>query len=124
MEIEVSQDGFVNMLRSINGGALVEELDREMIKGVQAIFDHGGKAEITLKIKIDRVANLETAVNISHDVTAKHPREARAKKAMFITKGSGLSDQYQEQAGLPLGAPTESKRPTLSPVSHFKGDSA
>tara|TARA_R110000772_G_scaffold48089_4_gene109876 strand:- start:64537 stop:64911 length:375 start_codon:yes stop_codon:yes gene_type:complete len=124
MEIEVSEDGFINVIRCISGGALVEELDREMIKGVQAIFDHGGKSEITLKIKIDRVANLETAVNISHDVTAKHPKEARGKKAMFITKGSGLSDQYQEQGGLPLGTPTEAKRPNLSPVSHFKGDSA
>jgi hypothetical protein len=124
MEIEVSEDGFINALRSINGGALVEELDRELIKGVQAIFDHGGSSEITLKFKVSRIPGMEKAVNIRHNVAAKHPQEERPAKAMFITAGSGLSDQYQEQQGLPLGTPTEAKRPSLSPISHIKGDSA
>lgn len=123
MEIEISEDGFINAVRSINGGALVEELDREMIKGVQAIFDHGGSSEITLKLKLSRIPNMETAVKIAHDVKANHPREDRPIKAMFVTKGSGLADQPQEQTGLDLGAPTESRRRNLSPVTGLpKGD--
>ena len=124
MEINISEDGFINMLQAQNGGALVDELDREMIKGVQAIFDHGGASEITVKIKLSRIPNMDTAVNIKHDVTAKHPKEDRPTKAMFISAGSGLTDDYQEQRGLPLGAPVDAKKPNLTPVSRLKGDSA
>lgn len=122
MDVPISEDGFINAIRSINGGALVEELDREMIKAVQAIFDHGGKAELTLKLKINRIANLETAVNITPDVVAKIPKEERPSKAMFVTPGNGLTDQYQEQKGLPLGAETEKPRATLTTIDTRTGE--
>lgn len=122
MDIPISEDGFINAVRSINGGALVEELDREMIKAVQAIFDHGGKADITLKLKLARIPNMETAVNITHDVIAKVPKEERPAKAMFVTAGSGLSDQYQEQQGLPLGSETERPRANLTSIDKKTGE--
>lgn len=122
MDIPISEDGFINALRSINGGALVEELDREMIKAVQAIFDHGGKAEVTLKLKLARIANMDTAVTITPDVQTKVPKEERPSKAMFVTAGSGLSDQHQEQQGLPLGEETERPVTTLTTVDKKTGE--
>lgn len=117
MEIEVSPDGFLNMLRHQNGGALVDELNRAQAEGVDAIMAHGGKAEVTLKLTFQRIKNMDTAVNISHDVMTKFPKEDRPTKAMFVTKGSGLSDQYQEQQSMDLGAPVDQKQPTLTPVA-------
>jgi hypothetical protein len=117
MEVSISEDGFLNMLQSQNGGALVDELDREMVKGIQAIFDHGGTAELTIKLKFSRLREMETALSVKHDVVAKHPKEERPSRVMFITKGSGLSDDYQEQEKLDLGEPVAPVRNTLAPVS-------
>lgn len=122
MEIEVSEDGFVNAIMAINGGALIDELDREMIKSVQAIFDNGGKADITLKLSLSRIANMESAVNIKHDVTVKLPKEERPNKAMFVTHGSGLTDQYQQQDKLPLGEETPRRGPTLASIDKSTGE--
>jgi nicotinamidase-related amidase len=105
MEVNISPDGFINMLMQQNGGALIDELDRELIKGVDSILDFGGNSSITLKINVQRLKDLESAVMISHDVVAKHPKEDRPKKAMFITTGNGLSDQQQDQEELELGEP-------------------
>ena len=128
MLVEISEDGFINMLLQQNGGALVEELDRELINGVGAIFDHGGDSTLTLKIKTNRIKEFDNVVNITHDVTVKHPKEQRPKKAMFITQGNGLTDQAQKQETMDLGTPVTSKptalfaksdddrKPTLKPA--------
>lgn len=113
-EVIISPDGFLNLIMHLNGGAVIDELDREMIKGNQAVLDHSGASEITLKIKISRLKDLECAMTVSHDVIAKHPKEKRPLKAMFLTDGNGFSDQQQDQTSLDLGAPV-----SKAPVSHL-----
>lgn len=100
MQIEVAEDGFVAML--VAHGAL-DELDRELIKCNSAIFDLGGKAEITIKTKIARVPKLETAVDTMIDVKSKYPEHKRPNRTMFVTPGNGVTDQFQEQKPLGLG---------------------
>lgn len=117
LEIEISEDGFINMLRGLNGGAVVDELDRELIKAVGAVLDHGGASQITVKISLKRLRDLESAVTITHDVIAKHPKEVRPAKAMFVTQGNGLVDQHQKQELLPLGEGRDLKRATLTETS-------
>lgn len=116
-QIDISEDGFLNMLRGLNGGAVVEELDRELAKGVQAVMDHGGNSAISLKISVKRIRNLTAAVTIEHDVVAKHPKEERPAKAMFVVDGCGLVDQNQEQQSLGLGEGKEAKRKELQESS-------
>lgn len=113
-EVIISPDGFINMLMMQNGGAVVDELDREMIKGIQAILDHGGKADLTVKFSFTKIKNLEGAMSITHDVAFKHPKEKRPEKAMFLTPGNGLSDQQQDQGSLDL------EHSTPATVSHLK----
>lgn len=122
MDIPISDDGFLNTLRLINGGALVDDLDRSLIKGVAAIFDHGGKAEITLKLKLARIANMDTAVNVTPDVIVKLPKGEQPSKALFVTRGHGLSDHYQEQQGLPLGPETERPSAKLAVIDPATGE--
>lgn len=116
MQVEISEDGFINLLLNQNSGALVEELDRELTKGIGAILDHGGDSKITLTIGVKRIAGLEAAVNILHDVKVAHPKEPRPKKAMFITNGNGVTDQPQKQERLALGETTAQRAPTLTPT--------
>lgn len=118
--IEVSDDGFLNMLRCLNGGAVVEELDRELIKGISAILDHGGSSSITLKISVKRIKNMEAAVTIEHDVVAKHPKESRPAKAMFLTHGNGVVDQPQHQQPLGLGEASAPRQNKLTEESGSK----
>lgn len=122
MDIPISEDGFINALRAINGGAIVEELDREMINAVQAIFDNGGKAEITLKLVIARIPNMEAAVNLRPKVTSRLPQEDPPNKAMFVTPGNGLTDQFQAQDNLPLGDEVDRPRPALTTVDRETGE--
>ena len=122
MDIPISDDGFLTTLRLINGGAVVAELDSSLIKGVSAIFDHGGKAEITLKLKLTRIKNMDTAVTLTAEVTQKLPKGEPASKAFFVTPSCGLSDQPQEQQALPLGPETERPRAQLTAINPATGE--
>ncbi len=107
VQITVSPDGFLNMISKLNGGALTDELNRELSKGVGALLDHGGKSEITLKIKLSKTMGIDAGLTIGHDVTAKHPKEVRPSKVMFITSDNGVLDHPQEQGSLGLEGKTE-----------------
>ncbi len=117
-EIVVSEDGFINLLKAQSGGALIDELDRELINANQAVLDNGGKATITLKISVGRIKNLEAAMDIGHDVIVSLPKEERAHTAMFLTKGNGLSDQHQKQESLPLGDAISITKPKLESIKN------
>lgn len=124
VNLPYSPDGFINAVLNLNGGAVVDELDRAMIDGLQAIHDNGGKAEITLKISLKHTQGLEKTITIENDVKTNFPQEKRPASLMFVTKGLGLVTQKQEQQTLPL-AETDHRRPDLRPaadpkVSHIK----
>lgn len=124
MQVEISEDGFIATIRSLEGGALIEELDRAVMKCVQAIKDRGGASSLTLRVHIKRIPGMATAVAVSADeVAVKVPKEERLSKVLFTTNGCGLTDQNQEQESLDLGAPIHSpQKPELKPVPKI-GDS-
>lgn len=121
METKISDDGFLNLLQAQNGGALVDELDRELIKAVEAVLDHNGSATITLTIGVSRIKNLEAAMSITHDVKTKLPKAERPASAMFLTPGNGLSVQFQKQEALPLGEPVAAPVISLVPAEQQNG---
>ncbi|WP_339064776.1 hypothetical protein [Teredinibacter turnerae] len=118
MEIEISEDGFINMLRNHNGGALVDELDRELIKGISAIQDFGSETKVGVVFTIKRIKEMTTAVNIIPTVTKKHPEEPPTKGAMFISRSNGLITQKQEQQQLQLEGNTIERKTTLAPINN------
>ncbi len=122
MELEISKDGFIAALRTLEGGALIEELDRGLIECVQAIQERGGKAEIKLSIMVGRIPGTATAVSVSSDVVTKVPKEDRSSKVLFVTPGYGLTHQHQEQEEFDLGLPLVQKTAPLTPVSHIGVD--
>ncbi len=119
-DLVISEDGFLNMLANQNGGAIIEELDRELIKGIAGIQDFGGESTITLKIKINPIKNLEKCMNITPTVSAKHPQEPPVSKAMFVSQGNGLVDQYQQQEELPMERPIAPVKANLKPIEGNK----
>lgn len=114
MQIEISEDGF---LRILDAHMIAEELDRELIKCNQAIMELGGSATITMKVKLSRIPKMEKAIDIDIDVTSKHPEHERPSRTMFVNAHGGITDQFQEQGGLPLGAPVAPVNRGLSPAS-------
>ena len=100
--ITISPDGFLHMLINQNGGALIEELDREMAKGIGAVLDHGGMASVGLSIKFARIVGMDKGMTIKHDVKTNFPKEPRLDSAMFVSDGNGLLIQPQEQATMVL----------------------
>jgi len=102
VEISISPDGFIQMLRNQNGGALVEELEREMVKGIGAVLDHGGVATLNLTLKFARIPSMDKGMAIKHDVKTNFPKEVRLESAMFLSDGNGLLTQPQEQATMAL----------------------
>lgn len=117
-----NDDGLINALSLINSGAVVVELDSRLTQSVAAIFDRGGKAEITLKLKLARIPNMDTAVNLTAEVITKLPKEKPASKALFVTPSCGLSDQPQEQQKLPLGPETDRPRAKLATIDTATGE--
>lgn len=116
MQVEISEDGFLNLLQYLNGGGLVGELDLELIKMVQAVREHNGEAKLTLTIAVNRIKQLPTAVNISHDITVKLPKEKRREDAMFMNQHHGLVTQPQEQKTFDLQPITNTNIQKLTPI--------
>jgi len=104
--INISEDGFMNMLNNQNGGALVDELNRELAKGVGAVLDNNGKSTITLKISIQKISGMDKGMVIKDDVTVSHPKEVRPSSAMFVSNGNGLLIQPQAQTTFNLDQST------------------
>lgn len=116
LEVSISPDGFLNMLMNQNGGAVVDELDRELVKGIGAILDYGGTADITLKVKLTKVKNMNGVIDIVPDVITKFPKEPREHTAMFLTPGNGVSAQQQKQEALDLQQAPNAGVTKLEPV--------
>jgi hypothetical protein len=117
MELAISPDGFVNALANIRKGLVIEELDRELIRAVEAVMDNGGKATITLKVDISRIKNLESAVTLKPEVTTKLPKEEAPEQAMFVNSTHGLVSQHQEQLGLDMNPSAGGSKQSLRPAA-------
>lgn len=115
MEIIISDDGFLNALNNVKKGVLVEELDAALIRGINAIRDHGGKAVIGITLEFKRIKDMETAIKITPKLIEKIPQEQLPTQAMFATYSGGLVAQNQEQAKLDL-----KPIPASDNVSHLK----
>lgn len=100
--IEIEDDGYLNMLLSLDGGNVVRELDAALTRGVNAVLDYNGASQIQLNIEVKRIRDMESAMTISNTIKQKHPEKARPSKAMFISIHGGLIDQPQEQTALDL----------------------
>jgi hypothetical protein len=112
MQIEISEDGFLNMLNTLNKGDIVAQLDDALMDAVQGLKDHGGKAEITLNIKISPIKSFATAVTITPDIKLKIPHGKQPENAMFINSSLGLVAQPQEQLSLEM-KPADTKQAVL-----------
>jgi hypothetical protein len=102
MEIVISEDGFLNALNNVKKGILVEELDNALIRAINAIRDHGGKATVGITLEFKRIKDMETAIKITPKLIEKLPQEDMPTQAMFATHAGGLVAQHQEQTTMEL----------------------
>lgn len=117
VNILAAPDGILNLINGLLGGIVKEELDTELAKGVGGVLELGGKSEITLKLKVGRVAGSSQNVVIDYDVIAKHPKEDRQSKIMFVSTGNGVLENPEKQESLGLGEEIDNDgRPALQAV--------
>jgi len=102
MDINISDDGFLNALANIKKGFLIEELDSSLIRAINAIRDHGGKATVGITLEFKRIKDMETAIKITPKLIEKLPQEDMPTQAMFATIDGGLVAQHQEQIKMEL----------------------
>ena len=93
---------FMDWLREQRKGATHEELTQLLNEAVQAVGDHGKRAEIVLKIVVKPMskANRQTVIVVD-TVVGKIPQPERSQSVFFVTPEHNLSTTDPD--ALPLG---------------------
>jgi hypothetical protein len=94
MENKVTDNSFAQLLATLNGGASLDDLGRQLAKLVAAVQETGKPGSITHKLTIRPASKgAGETVLVSDDISAKLPRRDRAPQVFFPTADHGLSRQ-------------------------------
>lgn len=94
---------FSKQLPTISGGAIDDDMTQALADAVEYLYDNGGSFEITLKIKMNLVANRAgTMIKITHDVQTKHPKQKPVEFTMFLGAEGDLLLENPRQGNLPF----------------------
>jgi len=91
---DVDLKSFHMLLTRLEGGALNEELTREIHKAVQEIsdacLDRGGKHKASVTLKLDFVmTQKDKIVEVEADIQTKLPKTPRGRAGMFFCNEHG-----------------------------------
>lgn len=89
---------FVDTLRDIEFGTLLEQLAEEQKDVVDAVMETGKKGEIT--VKLTYTPEGQGQITIAADLKAKKPQLPRGKSLFFVTPERNLSRQDPRQQEL------------------------
>lgn len=87
---------------AVNGGWLDHELGEAMSNAVKAVLEHGKQAEIAVKLKIQPQNLRDGTIKISHDVSAKLPKERREGGIVYATPDGNIQANDPKQGNLKL----------------------
>lgn len=114
---QVVEHGYISMVEHLAGGTTLEELDRALKKGLQAINDYGGTSVVTLKVSITKEKGFDDVLRIVDDVITKYPKAGRKPSLMFTNANNDLLTQQQEQQSLKFSPSTQAPvKPQLAPA--------
>lgn len=110
---------FSKQLPTISGGAIDDDMTQALADAVEYLYDNGGSFEITLKIKMNLVANRAgTMIKITHDVQTKHPKQKPVEFTMFLGSEGDLLLENPRQGNLPFKE-VETKQPKPEVIPTF-----
>lgn len=92
---------FVDTLRDLRGGELIEQLDTSLQELVQAVQTTGGGGQVVLTIVVAPTKGAAEAVVVKDIVKLKKPEIKSAGTLMFPTPEGNLSRKHPKQDELP-----------------------
>jgi hypothetical protein len=92
---------FVDTLREVRAGSVLEDLDINLQRLVQAVQSTGGAGEIVLKISVKPMKGSTEAVVVKDDIKTKLPEIGSSGTVMFPSPEGNLSRQHPKQDDLP-----------------------
>lgn len=93
------------LIESLDGGRVGEQLGEVIEEAVGAVEIHGGKAEIALKLTVVHAGNRAV---VTPKIDAKIPREALGETQLWFDNGT-LRRENPRQVNLPLREESETK---------------
>lgn len=92
---------FVDTLRDVRGGGVIEDLDGKLQELVRAVQETGGSGQITLVVAVKPMRGSTEAVVVTDDIKSKLPVIKSAGTVMFPTPEGNLSRSHPKQEDLP-----------------------
>lgn len=89
-----------DVLRDINAGHFVDEIDEALAEAVGAVRATGKKAEITIKLTLKKAKGHDAVINVEHDLKTKVPEFERPSSVFFATNQNALVSDNPEQRPL------------------------
>ena len=106
---------FIDTLRDIEAGGLLDELSETQHSLIDAIRLTGKGGELTIKLAYKPDGNGQ--MTIKADVKAKEPALSRGTSLFFLTPEGNLTRRDPRQQDLPLRTVTDDKPEVLRQVS-------
>lgn len=114
------KQSFIPMIKHLQSGDTLKELDKLIAEGVDAIDLYGGKSTITLKIQIEKPKKFNGVVAITETVTHKFPEAEKSASIMFSTIDGRLTTQRQDQKSMDFEPATTQPRPNITAIKDAK----
>lgn len=92
---------FVDTLRDVRAGQVLDSLDEQLNTLVQAVQSTGGAGTLTLQISVKPMKGSTEAVVVTDDIKLKAPQIKSAGTVMFPTPEGNLSRKHPGQGELP-----------------------
>lgn len=99
---------FADVLGSIEGGILFNQLNEQLQDLVVAVTDHRKSGEITVTLKV--TPNGERAVSVTGTIKSKVPEAAKGVTIFYADGGGNLLRRDPRQPDLPLREVEEPSR--------------
>lgn len=92
---------FVDTLRDVRGGEVLEDLSDKLQELVSAVQVAGAAGELTLKITVKPMKGSTEAVVVTDDIKCKTPVIKSSGTVMFPTPEGNLQRNHPKQDDLP-----------------------
>jgi hypothetical protein len=92
---------FVDTLRDLRAGEVLEQLDTQLQELVQAVQSTGAGGQLTLTVIVAPTKGAAEAVVVKDQIKLKKPEIKSAGTLMFPTPEGNLSRQHPKQDELP-----------------------
>jgi len=95
----------IEVLRAINDGGAIEDLNQQIEAATAVVSDRGGTAKVKLELTITR--NGDRQVHVVDAVSSTLPKKKNPVTSFFVTRDGGLSRRDEEQ--MTLGEETNAR---------------